>query len=301
MRFPFTLVPAGTSIDFVGRRKIAFAFSLLLTALTIVFFFTKGLALGIDFTGGVILELQTSEQVQLADLRHNLETNGYSGATLQGLGDKGIVLIRIQPQQDRDQKHEIDNLKQIFAQSFGEQVKIRKADYVGPKVGKELVANGIWATVAALLAMMAYVAFRFQWQYGIGVLLALAHDMLFTLGFYIVTGIEFDLTSVVAILTVIGYSINDSVVIFDRIRENLRKYHAQELGKLINISINETLSRTVMTLLTTIIACGALVIFGGSTIYGFSLAMLVGIVFGTYSSVYISTPVLLHTGMTKAH
>ncbi len=299
MKFPIALIPDNTKIDFIGKRSIAFAFSIVITLIICALFFFKGLNLGIDFTGGIIFEIKTSEEITLKDLRDLLSDTNYKGATLQNLGQADTILIRIQPKDNADQKQEVERLKDLLNSYFDHQVEFRKVDYVGPKVGKDLVFKGISATVLALLCMMAYIWFRFNWQYGIGAILALLHDAFFTLGFYIVSGTEFDLSSIAAILTVIGYSINDSVVIFDRIRENLRKYKFKSIAELINLSINETLSRTIMTVLTTLVVCIALVVFGGEVIYGFSMAMLIGIAFGTYSSVYIAAPILLHTNINK--
>jgi preprotein translocase SecF subunit len=261
---------------------------------------SRGLNLGLDFTGGIIIEVKSEQKIDLGTLRDYLHEEGYSGATLQNFGDESVVLIRIQPKQEGSYNKEVEVLKGFLSSHLGSDIEFRKVDYVGPKVGKELVMNGVYATLLALLMMMLYIWLRFDWQFGVGAVIALLHDMLFTLGFYSLTRIEFDLTSIVAILTVIGYSINDSVVIFDRIRENIRKYKQMPISELINVSINETLSRTVMTVLVTLIACLALVIFGGEVIFGFSIAMLVGIAFGTYSSIYISAPILIYSDINKS-
>lgn len=299
MKFPITLIPAGTQIDFIGKKSLAFAFSIALTLTICVLFFVKGLNLGIDFTGGIIFEIKTSKEVDLKDLRDLLSNAGYKGATLQNLGQADTILIRIQAKDNAEQKQEVAEVKDLLVQHLDSNVEFRKVDYVGPKVGKDLIFKGISATLLSLICMMIYIWFRFNWQYGIGAILALAHDAFVTLGFYVISGAEFNLTSIAAILTVIGYSINDSVVIFDRIRENFRKYKLKEVAKLINLSLNETLSRTIMTVLTTLVVCIALVVFGGEVIYGFSMAMLIGIAFGTYSSVYIAAPILLYTKTDK--
>jgi preprotein translocase SecF subunit len=297
MKFPFTLVPINTKIDFIGKRVIAFTFSIALTIFIAVLLFIKGLNLGIDFTGGIVIEIKALKEISISNLRELLSSSGYKGATIQNFGEKNTILIRIQPKHNIDQKKEVEELKSLLNSHLHNQIEFRKIDYVGPKVGKDLVIKGLSATFISLICMMVYIWFRFNWQYGLGAIIALFHDAFFTLGFYLFTGLEFDTYSIVAILTVIGYSINDSVVIFDRIRENLRKYKVKDVSDLINLSINETLSRTVMTVLTTIVACAALVLFGGEVIYGFSMAMLVGIAFGTYSSIYIAAPVLLYTNI----
>lgn len=300
MGFQLTLIPHGTKIDFIGKRWYAFIFSIAISVLIVLMLLLRGLNLGLDFTGGMIAEIKGEKEIDLGGLRDYLHQRGYSGATLQSFGDESIVLIRIQAKQEGSYNKEVEELKDALSSHMGDNIEFRRVDYVGPRVGKELVMNGIYATLLALLMMTLYIWFRFDWQFGVGAVIALFHDMLFTLGFYSLTKIEFDLTSIVAILTVIGYSINDSVVIFDRIRENIRKYKQISVSELINLSINETLSRTVMTVLVTLIACLALVIFGGEVISGFSIAMLVGIAFGTYSSIYISAPLLIYTGINKA-
>ncbi len=296
MRFPIVLVPHKTNINFIGMKWIAFIFSIFITVATFVIIFTHGLNLGIDFTGGIIIEARTSKNYEISQVRDLLGEAGYHGANIQNFGNNGDLLIRLQPKKTDDQVKEIAHIKDTLNTFFENTVEFRRVDYVGPKVGKELIEKGLMALVISLLVMSAYIAVRFNWKYGIGVIVALFHDAIATLGFYVVTQYEFDLYSIAAILTIVGYSINDTVVIYDRIRENLRKYKAPDMADIINLSVNETLSRTIMTVSTTLLVCLALVLFGGEVIKGFSMALLFGIAFGTYSSVYIAAPILMHTG-----
>jgi preprotein translocase subunit SecF len=296
MKFPIVLVSHKTNINFIGMKWIAFLFSIFITIATVVIVFTHGLNLGIDFTGGIIIEARTEQTYEIGKVRDLLTDAGYHGANIQNFGSQSDILIRLQPKQTDDQVKEITELKNLIGQYFDNKIEFRRVDYVGPKVGKELVEKGLIALCLSLVVMMSYIAMRFSWQYGIGVVVSLFHDAIATVGFYVVTQYEFDLYSIAAILTIVGYSINDTVVIYDRIRENLRKYKAPDMADIINLSVNETLSRTIMTVSTTLLVCLALVLFGGEVIKGFSMALLFGIAFGTYSSVYIAAPILMHTG-----
>ena len=299
MRFPLRIVAEDISLDFLGKRYIAFAASIAMSIITLVLLFTQGLNLGIDFTGGVILEVRTKEAADVALFRKTLVENGYHGATIQNFGDNNEVMIRLHPKDGLDQQKSVEAIKTLLQNAVDPEIAFRKVDYVGPKVGSELIQNGFLALAFALVGMLAYVALRFSWEYGVCAVVALLHNAWITVGFYLVSRYEFDLYSIAAILTIIGYSINDTVVIFDRIRENLRKYKIKHLPELINRSLNETLSRTVMTVATTLIACTALVIFGGEVIRGFSMAMLFGIAFGTYCSNFIAAPLLIYTGLKQ--
>ncbi len=296
MKFPIVLIPHQTNINFIGMKWIAFIFSIFVTIASIVGVFTHGLNLGIDFTGGIIIEARTNQKYEISEVRDLLVDAGYHGANIQNFGSESDILIRLQPKQTDDQVKEVTELKEIISAFFNKDIEFRRVDYVGPKVGKELVEKGLMALFLSLIGMMAYIAVRFNWQYGVGVVIALFHDAIATVGFYVVSQYEFDLYSIAAILTIVGYSINDTVVIYDRIRENLRKYKAPDMAEIINLSVNETLSRTIMTVSTTLLVCLALVLFGGGVIKGFSMALLFGIAFGTYSSVYIAAPILMHTG-----
>jgi preprotein translocase subunit SecF len=290
-------------IDFIRFRFIAFMLSLLLSVGSVVLIFSKGLEFGIDFTGGIVMEARFEHAPDLGQLRTILK-DGISGeVALQNLGNPNDIMVRVQQAQSHDNSVEVSQSAQVLtlkklleAQNYGE-ITYRKVDYVGPQVSSELLRDGAIALLLAFGGIMLYVWFRFEWQFGVGAIIALAHDAVMTMGFYAITGIEFDISSVAAVLTIVGYSVNDSVVIYDRIRENLRKYKKVPLTTLINVSVNETLSRTLLTVSTTLASVLALVLLGGPVIQGFALAMLFGIVVGTYSSIYISAPVLLYTGI----
>ena len=292
---PLHFFPNKPHFDFMGRRWLGFGFSIALTLLSFSVLFTKGLNLGIDFTGGVLMEIHADKPVDLALMRTMLGRQGFGEISLQNIGNSPQdVLIRIQVSKDEEQSKISAKVKEVLnVQDFG-QIQYQKIDYVGPTVGKELVENGVYAVLCSFAAIMLYVWFRFEWQYGIGAILALLHDSIMVTGFFAVTRFDFGLTAVAAILTIVGYSINDSVVIYDRIRENMRKYKKMPVYDLLNLSINETLSRTVLTASTVMLTSLALFIFGGEVIHGFAAAMVFGTAIGTYSSIYISAPALIY-------
>lgn len=290
-------IPDKTNYKFVNKRSICFVLSFIIIIGTAASLYLKGLNFGIDFSGGVILEIRTEKPADIAQLRNDL---GH-GISLQSLGnDANSLLVRVAPDKNIDQSEQTRIVKEQIIKAVGGSVEFRKTDYVGPQVGDELIKNALLALILSFVAMFAYLWFRFEWQYGTGALLALFHDAVAVLGFYSITGIEFDLTSVAAILTVVGYSINDSVVIYDRMRENIRKYKKMPLADLIDLTVNETLSRTIMTVGTTILALTSLSLFGGEVIRGFSLGMLFGVVVGTYSSIYVSSILLIYLDPRKA-
>jgi preprotein translocase subunit SecF len=256
---------------------------------------THGLNWGIDFTGGVLIELRTGEPADLGRLRLALDGKGLGEVSLQNYGgDPSNVMIRIQVPEGADQNALVQKSKDLIGAAVPGKIDYRNIDYVGATVGHELVRSGALATIFACLAIMAYVWFRFEWQFGIGTLLALVHDTIMVIGFYALSRFDFGLNAVAAVLTIIGYSMNDSVVIYDRIRENMRKYKKMPFNELLNQSMNETLARTVLTSSTTLLAALALAIFGGEVIRGFSWSLVFGIVVGTYSSIYISAPTLIY-------
>jgi len=290
-------IPDKTNYKFVSKRYFCIALSICVLLGTMFSLYYKGLNFGIDFSGGIIIEVKADKPVDLANLRSQLG----EGIYLQTLGtDTSSVLIRVAPDKNINQAEQTKIVKDKISQTIGGKVEFRKVDYVGAQVGGELIHNAVLALILSFAAMFTYLWFRFEWQYGAGALLALMHDATAVIGFYSVTGIEFDLTSVAAILTVIGYSINDSVVIYDRMRENIKKYKKMPLGDLIDLTVNETLSRTIMTVGTTILALISLSIFGGEVIRGFSLGMLFGVVVGTYSSIYVSAILLIYLDPRKA-
>ncbi len=294
------IFPHKTNFDFMGKRWIGFGLSIALTVAAIGLVMTRGLNLGIDFTGGILMEIHTESPADLGTLRETLGGQGLGEISLQNIGDNHDILIRIQMGEDEEQSKVVAKVKSLLVQDIQGEIDYRKIDYVGPTVGRELVEAGIWAVLCSFAAIMMYVWFRFEWQYGVGAILALLHDSVMIVGFFAVTRFEFGLTAVAAILTIVGYSINDSVVIYDRIRENMRRFKKMPMFDLLNISINETLSRTILTASTTLLAATALAIFGGEVIEGFSWAMVFGVLVGTYSSIYISAPTLIYLNLRPA-
>ena len=281
------LVPSDTSINFLKHRRIAFIFSLFLVASSIGLFVVKGLNLGIDFKGGILIEARnTTGPADISGLRADLGQLGLGDISLQEFGTPTDVLVRVQ-RQEGDEEAQIAAIAAISS-TLGDSYDMRRTEFVGPTVGAELAEKGMLAVACALLAIMVYIWFRFEWQFSIAAILALAHDVLSTVGLFALTSFEFNLATVAAILTIAGYSINDTVVVFDRVRENLRRYKSYEIEDIINKSLNETLSRTVMTSFTTLLALLAITIFGGAVLRDFALAMIWGVLIGTYSSVFVA-------------
>jgi preprotein translocase SecF subunit len=281
------LVPSDTSINFLKHRRIALIFSLFLVASSIGLFVVKGLNLGIDFKGGILIEARnTTGPADVSGLRADLGQLGLGDISLQEFGTPTDVLVRVQ-RQEGDEEAQIAAIAAISS-TLGDSYDIRRTEFVGPTVGAELAEKGMLAVACALLAIMVYIWFRFEWQFSIAAILALAHDVLSTVGLFALTSFEFNLATVAAILTIAGYSINDTVVVFDRVRENLRRYKSYEIEDIINKSLNETLSRTVMTSFTTLLALLAITIFGGAVLRDFALAMIWGVLIGTYSSVFVA-------------
>jgi preprotein translocase subunit SecF len=295
--FPVQFIRPGTTFDFMGKRWYGFIVSISLTVLALGLLFTKGLNLGIDFTGGVLLEIRTEQPADLSAIRNALGGQGFGEYSLQNFGDPRDVMIRIQLQDGVDQAQVVSKVKERVASVVSGTIDYRNIEFVGPAVGRELIRGGIIATLLSFVGIMAYLWFRFEWQYGVGGILALLHDTIMMIGFFAFMRLDFGLTALAAILTVIGYSINDSVVIYDRIRENMRKYKKMSMSDLLNLSINETLSRTIMTAGTTLLASLALAVFGGEVIKSFSWAMVFGVIVGTYSSIYISAPTLIYLAL----
>jgi len=285
------LVPSETSIDFLRLRIPALGFSSILVAASIAMFAVIGLNLGIDFRGGILIEARSTEgPADIGGLRSDLGKLGLGDINLQGFGSETDILVRVQ-RQDGDEAAQIAAIEAITA-TLGDGYEIRRTEFVGPTVGAELAEKGVWAVVCALLAIMVYIWFRFEWQFSIAAIMALAHDVLSTIGLFALTGFEFNLATVAAILTIAGYSINDTVVVFDRVRENLRRYKSYEQPAILNMSLNETLSRTVMTSVTTLLALLAIVLFGGAVLRDFALAMMWGVLIGTYSSIFVAVGML---------
>lgn len=287
------LIPDKTSIRFLQFRKVALLFSVLLVASSLVLFAGRGLNLGIDFLGGILLEVKTTGPADMGGLRGKMGQLGLGDVSLQEFGAPDTVLIRVQRQEGGDdaQKIAVDRIKQALGSSV---VEYRRTEFVGPTVGAELKEAAIWAVLAAVGAILLYIWFRFEWQFGVGAVIALTHDVLTTIGLFALLQLEFNVSTVAAILTIAGYSINDTVVVYDRVRENLRRYKRMSLIDLFNQSINETLSRTVMTSVTTLLALLALFFFGGEVIRGFTIALIWGVFVGTYSSIALAVPVLVY-------
>ncbi|MBT3929226.1 MAG: protein translocase subunit SecF [Rhodospirillaceae bacterium] len=293
-----SIVPANTNFDFVGRRRLAYPLSALLIILSIGAFFTQGLNFGIDFRGGILIEIKTEGPANVAELRSTVGGLGLGEVQVQEFGAPDDVLIRIQ-QQDGAESEQLQAIN-ILKDALGDQVaEYRRTEFVGPTVGAELISSAIWAVVLAIGAILIYIWFRFEWQFGVGAVIALTHDVVTTIGLFAFTQLEFNLATVAAILTIAGYSINDTVVIYDRVREELRRYKKLDMPALLNLAANRTLSRTFMTSVTTLIALIALAVFGGTIIRDFALAMIWGVIIGTYSSVFVAVPVLLALNLSR--
>ncbi len=282
------------TINFFKYRYIAFGLSIVLLLISVLLFVYKSLNLGIDFKGGIMIEAEFDTTPNISNLRQKIDNLNIGNSEIQEFGDPKIILFKLESNSKEGQEN--NSIIEQFKKSIGENVDYRRIEFVGPKVGSELKMIAIKAILFSLIAMFIYIWFRFSgWQFGLGALIALFHDVISTLGFFSISQIEFNLASIAAILTIAGYSINDTVVVFDRIRENLIKSEL-ELSNLLNKSINQTLSRTFMTSVTTLLALVALYIFGGEVIKGFVSAMIWGVVIGTYSSIFIASPLIVLFG-----
>ena len=287
------LIKDKTSIDFLSptRRKVALTVSLILVIASFVSLATRGLEFGIDFTGGILLEVGYSEAANLEQIRGDLANEGYANAQVQRFGAEEVVLVRLPPQEG-----DVDEIRarlQQTLQAGDESTVLRRVEFVSPQVGSELAERGALALVIALMMIFFYVMIRFQWKFSAGAVAALAHDAIVTVGFFSIFGLPFDLTVVAAVLAVIGYSLNDTVVAFDRIRENFFNLRGKSAEESMNISINEMLARTIITGVTTLLVLVALLVLGGESIAPFSIALIVGIVVGTYSSIYTASATAL--------
>ena len=282
------IIPSDSNYPFMDYRKIFIISSLILILSSVLLLSFKGLNLGIDFKGGTLIEISTKNS-DIAELRRMLSPN-FNDVSLQEFGNSETIIIRLQNETNVESIETVNQVKNLINDKVSE---FRRSEFVGPTISSELLWKGLQAISFALLAILTYIWLRFDWQFGFGAVVALSHDVLFTLGVLSLFNIDFSLSSIAAILTICGYSLNDSVVIYDRIRENLRKYKKLELSELFNVSINNTLSRTIMTSLTTLIALFSLYIFGGEVIKPFAFAMIIGVIIGTYSSIYIAVPTLL--------
>ncbi|MGY6278096.1 protein translocase subunit SecF [Methylomonas sp. MgM2] len=286
-------------IDFLGKRKTAFFFSGSLFLISIVSFVINGLNLGIDFTGGSVYELHYSQSVDLDRMRMILEQQGFPDANLQNFGTSQDVLIRLKPIADMDQEQLTQTILSVCNSSQIQPGEMRRVEFVGPQVGEDLFNDGGLALLLSFIGVMIYVSIRFQWKLSVGAIAALFHDTIITMGFFSVFGWEFDMTVLSAILALVGYSINDTIVVYDRIRETVRGSRQDAMIDIANSALNDTLSRTILTSLTVFLTLLALAFFGGKTIHGFAIAMLIGVVKGTYSSIYIASSLALTMGLTR--
>ena len=291
----FRFVPDNVNFPFMSWRRVAFICSFAFISLSVVLFLTRGLNYGIDFRGGILIEVKTPQVAQIASMRDSLGSLGLGEIALQEFGAPDDILISVEMQEggEKAQLEAVSLVKARLEEDFGNGLDYRRTEFVGPKVGSELISAGIKAVVSALLAMMVYIWFRFEWQFSLGAVAALLHDVILTVGMFALTGLEFNLATVAAILLIVGYSLNDTVVVYDRVRENLRKYKKLSLVDLLDRSINDTLSRTLMTSITTMLALIALYTLGGAVLADFSLAMIWGVLVGTYSSIFIAAPSLV--------
>ena len=286
------------AIDFMGKRKLAAILSITLIVISIASLATQGLNLGVDFTGGTLVEVGYDEAVELENIRDGLAASEFGEATVQYFGSASDILIRVAPREGVNTA-EISGAILELLRSGGQSVEMRRVEFVGPQVGEELTEDGGLAMIYALLGILIYVALRFQMRFSFGAIVALIHDVVITIGIFSVMQMDFDLTILAALLAVIGYSLNDTIVVFDRIRENFHKMRKVTSIEVINASLNQTLSRTIMTSLTTLIVLAALFLVGGEIIHGFSTALIIGVLIGTYSSIFVASPITLALGITK--
>ena len=298
----FRFIKKTPKISFVENRKKFYILSLSFAIISIFSLWIKELNFGIDFKGGLLVEIKHENKIELESLRNSISALNYGDFTLQKLdnsNDNFLIKIELSSDMKGNQETLIARLKEKIQNNFEGKVDYRRIEYVGPTVSKELIMTGIIAILIAIFSMLIYIWFRFELPFAVGAVLALIHDTILTIGMFSITSLEFNLSTVAAILLIIGYSMNDTVVVYDRIRENLKKFKKLDTFSLLNKSINETLSRTINTTATTILALLALFIFGGNIIKDFSLAMIWGIVIGTYSSILIATPILLNMKIRK--
>ena len=286
-------------INFSKFFKNANIFSLIAVVISVLFLFFKGLNYGVDFKGGTLLEIRIdNKNIQIQDIRSSLDMQELGDVNVKQFGKKGDFLIKFEKNANENEKF-ITDLKNTVSQKIGSAVNFRRVETVGPKVSSELLKQGLTAIVLALGAMLFYIWIRFEWQFSLGAIVALIHDVIITLGIFSILSFEVNLSIVAAVLTIVGYSMNDTVVIFDRIRENLLKYSKIKTNEITDISVNETLSRTVITSLTTLLALFSIFVLGGEILKGFSFAMILGVVIGTYSSIFVASPVLNYFKVTQ--
>ena len=288
-----------THINFVGVRKYALIISALLLMTAVYSIVTKGLNFGIDFTGGTMIEIAYPQSADLNAIRDTLSDNGYDDAVVQNFGSLNDVLVRLPVIEDQNMAALSDAVVDILQQNADTALDVKRVEFVGPQVGEELAEDGGLAMIYALFGILIYVALRFEYRFAISSVIALIHDVVITVGFFALFQVQFDLTILAAILAVIGYSLNDTIVVFDRIRETFLKLRNATPEEVVNVAVNGTLGRTIMTSMTTLLVVMSLFIFGGDVIHGFAMALLVGIIIGTYSSIYVAGSSVLIMGVSK--
>ncbi len=288
-----------TTFDFMSKRTMAVGFSVILLFVAIGSMTTRGLNFGLDFTGGTLIEMKYSHAVDLGLVRSTLETSGFPEAVVQHFGTASEIMVRIAPRENQSNADISTTVMAALRGADEGKVEMRRVEFVGPQVGDELAEDGALAMIYALICILIYVGFRFEYRFAIGAVMALIHDVLLTVGAFALFQLEFDLTVLAAVLAVIGYSLNDTIVVFDRIRENFRKIRKGTSVDVVNASLNQTLARTMMTSITTLLVLIALFIFGGELIHGFATALIFGVVIGTYSSIYVASSSALMLGISK--
>lgn len=287
-----------THIDFLHARKIAMVISLVLILASIGSMIVRGMNWGLDFTGGTVVELKYPQPVEIGDLRATLGEQGFQDAVIQHFGSSQDIIIRLMPREGVTEQQVGEQLLQAL-QTDTPDVELMRVDVMGAQIGKEMAEKGGLAILVALLGTMIYIAVRFEWKFAVGAAVALAHDPIIILGIFSLFQLEFDLPALAAILAVIGYSLNDTIVVFDRVRENFKKLRKGDTLEIMNISLNQTLSRTLMTSFLTLLVVASLLIYGGATLFGFSLALFIGIIVGTYSSIYVASATTLALGLQR--
>ena len=293
------LVPSTPDFKFVRYNRRAFGLSSVLIIGSLLAFLMQGLNFGIDFKGGILVEISSSEAVDIAGLRGRMQTLDLGEVQIQQFGAPTDVLIRVAEADDAVSTERDLSAVDAIRQDLEGEFEIRRVEIVGPQVSRELIQTGLLAVVAAISSMLIYIWFRFEWQFSVGAVMALVHDVILTIGVFSLLQLDFNLSILAAILTIVGYSMNDTVVVYDRVRENLRKYKKMDISELLDIAINQTLSRTVMTSVTTLLALIALYTLGGEVIRGFTFAMIWGVLVGTYSSIFIAAPLLIRLGVKR--
>ena len=289
-----------SNVDFMAWRKPALLLSGVLILVSLISLFTARLNLGIDFTGGSIIEVGYQQAVELEPIRGALAAKGFDDAIVQHFGSASEVLIRLVPDAEREKAELSSEIIGVLDELSDSEIDVRRVDFVGPQVGDELTEDGGLAVLYALIAILIYVALRFEYRFSLGAIAALVHDVLITLGVFSVLQLDFDLSVLAAILAVIGYSLNDTIVVFDRVRENFRKIRKRTTIEVVNTSVNQTISRTLITSLTTLLVLFSLFFLGGEVIHAFALALIIGVVVGTYSSIYVATTTALALGISRA-